>query len=256
MATRESYAEGIPCWVDLVASDVDRATSFYGPLLGWEFETGEAGLGYVMALRNGLPAAGIGTLPDPEESPVWSTYFAVDNADETCRAIVRSAGKLVLEPADVADLGRMAFATDSTGADFGIWQAGEHFGAAIVNEHGGLNWNELVTDEPQRALDFYTSVFGHGIETASTPSGRQYSMLKVGPREVAGVIAPPKPGHKSEWTVYFAVADAGSAAATAGDGGGKILYGPIDQPDVGTFVGLEDPLGARFTVIQLANEVD
>lgn len=256
MPTREGYAQGIPCWVDLAVSDVDIATGFYGPLLGWEFEAGEAGLGYVMAFRNGLPAAGIGALPDEETSPVWSTYFAVDDAYETSKEIVRAGGSLVSEPDDVADLGRMAFATDPTGARFGIWQAGRHFGAAIVNEHGGLNWNELVTDEPGRAIEFYTSVFGHGTQTASTPSGRDYTMLEVASREVAGIIAPTKPGHESEWTVYFAVSDASAASDTASEGGGKVLYGPIEQPDVGTFVGLRDPLGTRFTVIQLANEID
>ncbi len=256
MPTRDGYAEGIPCWVDLATPDVNRASAFYGPLLGWDFQSGEAGLGYVMALRNGLPAAGIGVLPDSGTSPVWSTYFAVDDADATSEKIDDAGGELTMRPVDVAQMGRMAFASDPTGAEFGIWQAGEHFGAAIVNEHGGLNWNELVTNEPELALDFYTSVFGHGTETASTPGGRDYSMLKVGSREVAGVIAPRKPGHKSEWTVYFAVADASAAASTATEGGGQVLYGPIDQPEVGTFVGLEDPMGTRFTIIQLASEID
>ena len=256
MPTRDGYAEGIPCWVDLATSDVKRASGFYGSLLGWEFSPGEAGEGYLMAMRNGLPAAGIGALPEGDPSPTWSTYFAADNADETSEKIVAAGGEITLTPVAVGSLGRMAFAVDPTGAEFGIWQAGELFGAAIVNEHGGLNWNELVTDEPERALAFYTSVFGHGTETASTPGGREYSMLKVGPREVAGVIAPRKPGRRSEWTVYFAVANASSAATAAIEAGGEVLYGPIDQPDVGTFVGLKDPLGASLTVIQLANEID
>ena len=81
-------------------------------------------------------------------------------------------------------------------------------------------------------------------------------MLKVGTREVAGVIAPRKPGKKSIWTVYFAVSDADTAANTATESGGEVLFGPIDQPEVGTFVGLEDPLGASLTVIQLANDID
>lgn len=256
MPTRQGYAEGIPCWVDLATSDVDRASAFYGSLLDWEFVPGAAGEGYLMAMRKDLPAAGIGVLPDGETSSIWSTYFAVDDADETAEKILAAGGKLSMRPADVGALGRTAFAVDPTGGEFGIWQAGEHFGAAIVNEHGGLNWNELVTDEPEQALAFYSSVFGHGTETASTPGGREYSMLKVGSREVAGVIAPRKPGKKSEWTVYFAVADAATAATTATEAGGEVLFGPIDQPDVGTFVGLKDPLGASLTVIQLANEID
>ena len=256
MPTRDSYSEGIPCWVDLATSDIDRASTFYGALLDWDFVSGPTAEGYVMAMRNDLVAAGLGVLPDRETSPVWSTYFAVDDADLTAEKIAMAGGELSSSTADVGTLGRMAFAIDPTGAQFGIWQAGEHFGAAIVNEHGGLNWNELVTDEPQLALAFYTAVFGHGTETASTPGGREYSMLKVGPREIAGVIAPRKPRKKSEWTVYFAVDDAAKAGTTATEAGGEILFGPIDQPEVGTFVGLRDPLGASFTVIQLANEID
>ncbi len=256
MPTREAYPEGVPCWVDLAVPDVDRATSFYGQLLGWDFQPGTTAPDYLMALRKGLPAAGIGPLTEPVTSPVWSTYFAVMDADATAEKIERSGGRVTAAPFEVGDSGRMALATDPTGGDFGIWQAGTHFGAAIVNEHGGLNWNELVTDDPERALDFYRAVFDHGSETAVTPGGREYSMLKVGPREVAGIIAPRKTGLKSEWTVYFAVADAEAASSTATDAGGEVRYGPIDQPDVGTFLGLADPLGTRFTVIQLANEID
>lgn len=256
MPTRDGYLEGIPCWVDLATADLNRASAFYGPLLGWEFEPSGGGSGYCMAMRNGLPAAGMAALPDPEMEPVWSTYFAVDEADETAGRIESAGGQLTMGPEDVDGLGRMAFARDSAGAEFGIWQAGTHFGAAIVNEHGGLNWNELVTDEPEVALDFYSRVFGHSRKTASTPGGREYSMLEVGDREVAGVISPRRSGGKSHWTVYFAVDDADQAAEVARSSGGEVHFGPISQPDVGTFVGLSDPDGAGFTVIQLAVEID
>lgn len=256
MPTREGYAEGIPCWVDLATLDLDRASAFYGPLLGWEFEPSGHRPGYYMAMRKGLPAAGIAMLPEPEMAPVWSTYFAVNDADGAAERIQGAGGQLTMGPDDVEGLGRLAFAQDSTGADFGVWQAGTHFGAAIVNEHGGLNWNELVTDEPDTALDFYTRVFGHGTKTAKTPGGREYSMLEVGGREVAGVISPRKPGGGSHWTVYFAVDDADEAADLARSAGGEVHFGPINQPEVGTFVGLSDPDGADFTVIQLETEID
>lgn len=256
MPTRDGYAEGIPCWVDLVTVDSERALAFYGPLLGWEFEPSGHRPGYYMAMRNGMPAAGIGQLPEPGMKPVWSTYFAADDADDAASRIQDAGGQLIMGPDDVDDLGRLLFAKDSIGADFGVWEAGSHFGAAIVNEHGGLNWNELVTDEPDIALDFYTRVFGHGTKTAKTPGGREYSMLEVGEREVAGVISPRKPGGKSHWTVYIAVEYADEAAEVARSAGGEVHFGPINQPDVGTFVGLSDPDGADFTLIQLEVEID
>ena len=256
MPPREGYLQGIPCWVDLATVDLDRASAFYGPLLGWEFEPSGQRSDYYMAMRKGIPAAGIARLPDPEMAPVWSTYFAADDADEAADKIQRAGGQLVMGPEVVDGLGRLVFAKDSTGADFGVWQAGTHFGAGIVNEHGGLNWNELVTDQPEQALHFYASVFGHGTKTAKTPGGREYWMLEVGDREVAGVISPRKPGVESHWTVYFAVDDADEAAEVARSAGAEVHFGPISQPDVGTFVGLSDPDGAEFTVIELAVEID
>jgi len=41
---------------------------------------------------------------------------------------------------NVGPLGRMFIAADATGATFGVWQAGAHIGAGLVNEQGGLTW--------------------------------------------------------------------------------------------------------------------
>ncbi len=60
----------------------------------------------------------------------------------------------MVECFDVMEAGRVAFAADPNGAVFGIWQAKNHFGAAIVNEHGALNWNELLSDNLEAGLDF------------------------------------------------------------------------------------------------------
>ena len=43
------------------------------------------------------------------------------------------------------DLGRMAVFTDPGGAVFGVWQPGSFVGAELVNEPGGIAWNELNT---------------------------------------------------------------------------------------------------------------
>ena len=50
--------------------------------------------------------------------------------------------------------------TDPEGAAFCVWQANEHKGATIVNEHGSLNFNGLHTRDPEGAKAFYGSVFG------------------------------------------------------------------------------------------------
>lgn len=39
---RATFQAGAPCWIDLMTSNVQTAQEFYGPLLGWEFQTGDA----------------------------------------------------------------------------------------------------------------------------------------------------------------------------------------------------------------------
>ena len=257
MPTRDGYPQGVPSWADLVTPDVEGAKAFYGELFGWEYsQEASDSMPYTMAYRKGMAAAGIGDLPDGSQMPtVWSTYFAVDNVDTSIAAISKAGGSIMMGPMDVTDAGRMAFALDPTGAVFGIWQAGTHFGAAIVNEHGAMNWNELISSDLDKALPFYEAVFGHTFETAQTPTG-PYTAISAGDRAVAGAMPKPKPEIPDGWGVYFAVDDAKRAVETVTNNGGKLDYYPMEIPDIGVITGVADPYGAHFTVIQLAQPVD
>jgi len=257
MPTRDGYPEGVPSWTDLVTPDVEGAKSFYADLFGWEYTEGDSdSMPYTMAQRNGLPAAGIGEVPDGSAMPtVWSTYFAVDDVDATVAKITDAGGSIMMGPMEVEEAGRMAFATDPTGAIFGIWQAGNHFGAAIVNEHGALNWNELLSGDLDTALPFYAAVFGHTFETSPGLIG-PYTAVSAGDRVVAGAMHKGIVEIPDSWSVYFAVDDATKAQETTTSRGGSIVYGPMDIPNVGIITGLVDPFGAHFTVIQLAQPVD
>ena len=64
------------------------------------------------------------------------------------------------EPSEVMDACGMAVFTDPEGAAFCVWEAKEHKGARVVNEHGALNFNGLNTREVDGAKAFYGSVFG------------------------------------------------------------------------------------------------
>ena len=256
MPTRDGYSEGTPSWVDLATPDVDGAKKFYGEVFGWEFSQEETdSTPYIMASRKGHSAAGIGELPEGAESPsVWSTYFAVDDVDATVEKIGEAGGAVAMGPMDVMEAGRMAFVTDPTGAMFGIWQAGNHFGAEIVNEHGSLNWNELVSNDLDTALGFYSEVLGHTYETTEGANG-PYTAIKSNDKWVAGAMAPPMPEIPNHWGVYFAIDDAVKTQQAVAENGGTQTFGPVDIPDVGVITGFADPWGAQFTTIQLAQPV-
>jgi uncharacterized protein len=142
---RDGYPAGTPCWVDVSTRDLDATKAFYTGLFGWEPSTDprpEAG-GYTMFRLRGKEVAAASPVRQGEAPPVWSTYIATDEVDATAAKIREAGGSIVVEPFDVLDAGRMAFASDPTGGVFGVWQAGRHKGAQLVNDPGrgtGASW--------------------------------------------------------------------------------------------------------------------
>ena len=120
----------------------------------------------------------------------------VEDADETAAKVRAAGGTVLTEPFDVGDSGRMAIFADPDGAAFCVWQAKEHRGAAVVNEHGSLNFNDLNTRDLEGAQAFYGAVFGWEHHPTA-PSGRcpatatSSSSATPGMREgMAGMGAP------------------------------------------------------------------
>ena len=175
--------------------------------------------------------------------PMWNTYIATDDADATAAKVVAAGGTMLMEPFDVMDAGRMAVAFDPTGGGFGLWQAGQHTGAQLVNEPNTLVWNDLQTGDRAAANAFYSAVFGWTQE----PFGDVYDVQKVGGEPVGGIgQADGAPG----WQVYFAVADADATAAKAVELGGEIVSEPADLP-YGRDTLLRDPHGVAFHALRM-----
>jgi hypothetical protein len=150
----------------------------------------------------------------------------------------------------------MAFATDPTGGAFGVWQAGTHRGAQVVNEPGTWNWNELATHDVPAARDFYSTVFGwKSEELMDVPGG--YHVQTIDGHRVAGIlpISPEMGDMPTGWGVYFSVEDADTSAAKARDLGGAVVVEPFDV-SVGRTAWLVDPAGTPFQVIKLVEVPD
>jgi predicted enzyme related to lactoylglutathione lyase len=252
MSTRTSrWPAGVPCWADLTVPDLDAARRFYNGVLGWSFaDSGQEYGGYVIAQVGDRAAAGIGPA-QPGVSPAWTLYLASDEVDATAAAIGEHGGTVVLEPGDVGPLGRMLIALDPTGAVFGVWQAGDHIGAGVVNEPGGLTWEDLRSPDPATATAFYTAVFGYHVEPLAE-AGPDYGLFHLPGDEaplggMGGMMGAPD-GTPPHWAVYFGVADADAAVAAAADTG-TVMAPPFDTP-YGRMAGVSDPFGAVFWVAQ------
>ncbi len=276
MSDQDRYIPGVPCWIDTTQPDPEAAVAFYGDLFGWEFEDvmppGSPERYFVARIRGGDVAA-VGSQPPDAPSPAaWNTYVWVADADDTAAKVRAAGGTVLVEPDDVGELGRMAVFADPAGATFTAWQAGQHRGAAVVNEHGALNFNDLYTHDLDGARSFYGSVFGwealdaggglmwalagYGDFLEQRNPGMREGMAQMGAPErfedvVASLnpISDDEPGTPAHWGVTFGVDDADAIAARAAELGGRVLVEPFDAPWVRTTI-ITDPQGATFTAAQ------
>lgn len=258
MPVRESYAHGTPSWIDLSTTDPEGAQEFYGPLLGWSFETSPTPEGgkYTMASLKSKSAAGM--MQQAEEQakmgipPMWNTYISVDDINAAVAKTGEAGGSVMMPPMDVMDAGQMAVVSDPTGAVFCMWQANQHIGSEIVNEPGALTWNELITDDVEAAKAFYNAVFGLNTMDQDMGDGNIYTVLMRGEDMVGGMMAPPMEGIPNHWSVYFAVDNIEDTIAKAAELGGTVLSPVMDIPDVGRMAVVQDPQGATFTAMESA----
>lgn len=249
MPERSSYVAGTPCWVDVSSVDLDATIAFYTALFGWEAlrPTDPAAGGYTLFAQNGRNVAAAG--PNMGDAPpMWNTYIASDGVDATAAKISAAGGTLLTEPFDVMGAGRMAFAIDPTGGSFGVWQAGQHIGAQLVNEPVALVWNELHTPDRAAANAFYSAVFGWTQEPFGEPA-MSYDVQKVGDQMVGGIF---QSDGEFGWQVYFAVPDADATAAKTVELGGEVVSEPAEMP-YGRDTVLRDPDGVLFHALRMTS---
>ena len=107
-------------WNELATSDVEGAKSFFGELLGWSFRDVDMGQGtYTIVQNAGSDAAGMMSLDNieaPGVLPHWMSYIAVDDVDARTGKVAALGGKVMREPFDIPNVGRMSVIADPSGA--------------------------------------------------------------------------------------------------------------------------------------------
>jgi predicted enzyme related to lactoylglutathione lyase len=250
-----SHVPGTFCWPELATTDQKGGVAFYRGLFGWDVVESPIGPGLTYSMFDvkgkGVGAAAMMQLAEREHGvpPHWNNYVSVANADDTVKRAQALGGKVLAPAFDVMDSGRMAVLQDPTGGTFCVWQAGKHFGAAILGEPGALCWTELVTRDTKAAEKFYTSLFGWTAKTSSG-DGMEYTELSNQGKSQAGMLKlTPEMGDMPPfWMPYFMVTDCDASTARAKQLGGRIHKPPADIPKTGRFAVVGDPQNAGFAL--------
>ncbi|MFE7184040.1 VOC family protein [Streptomyces erythrochromogenes] len=263
VSTSSHETFGAPCWVSLMARDVGATQAFYRAVLGWRFGSDRLGEGFAVGFSDGIPVAGLGSMPAGVTVPVaWTPYFAVDDADVTAARIRERSGTVAVGPLAFGT-GRAALASDLDGAVFGIWQ-GDAIPDWGMGGEAAPAWLELRTRNAFDAAIFY----GEVLEWACAHSGccevaymeeDNRILLRHAGRTVArlhgGTLAQaPDPHLRPRWQVHFRVPDLETAVKAATSLGGATVSVADSGPGPHE-VTLRDPEGALFGIVGPADSV-
>lgn len=237
------------CWSELATHDIDGVKSFYGAVLGWEFERLEGGpAGYELAKVGARPVAGISLRGEETFVPQWVNHLSTLDVEASLARAEGAGGSAVGDVEDVAKLGRKVLVQDPSLAIVGFWQAST-VAPPLPGERGTAAWMELRTRDTGVATEFYSELLGW---TTRSEEGADYTMFFAGERPVGGMTAMPAevplfiPAH---WLPYFEVDSCDDALRAALAAGGKPMSPTLDVP-LGRIVVIGDVAGTVFSIVQ------
>jgi predicted enzyme related to lactoylglutathione lyase len=239
---------GAPCWIDLYSSDTQKASTFYGELLGWTAQAPEEGFGgYFIYTKDGKAVAGCmyndGSMGYPDG---WGLHLMTDDVERTAKAAVEHGGSVAMGPMEVAENGSSAMIVDPGGSAVGAWQPNRVKGFEVTGEPGAPAWFELHTGAYDKEVAFYREVFGWDAHVMSDTEEFRYTTLGEGEQALAGIMD--DAGEPSGWNVYFSVEDVDAALEQVEKLGGKVVEPAQDTP-YGRLARATDPTGSAFRLV-------
>lgn len=115
-------------WSSLITSDVDAGAAFYQTLFNYEIypvdDDGDGNSDHAVFASDNYARASANSLPEkrPDAHPHWINFVRVDSVEQTAAKVTQFGGRIVVDPRDDRQGGRVAVATDPQGAYFGLME--------------------------------------------------------------------------------------------------------------------------------------
>lgn len=245
-------------WYELMTTDMDAAEAFYTKVVGWGAEPFNGGSGmprYTVVKVGDRGVGGVMTLPEEAAKmgmpPAWVGYVHADDTDVATASVKKAGGKVHREPSDIPGVGRFSVVADPQGAVFMLLQPnGPDQPPVAMGTPGHIGWRELMATDWQSALDFYSGQFGWKKDN-SIDMGEMgiYQLFAVNGEQNGGMMNRPPNMPSPAWQFYFNVPAIDAAAKRVTDGGGTIIFGPMEVPGGQWAMNCVDPQGAHFGLV-------
>ncbi len=115
-------------WSSLITSDVDAGAAFYQALFNYDVypvdDDGDGDSDHAVLASDNYARASANSLPEkrPDAHAHWINFVRVDNVEQAAAKVGQLGGRIVVEPRDDRQGGRVAVAVDPQGAHFGLME--------------------------------------------------------------------------------------------------------------------------------------
>jgi predicted enzyme related to lactoylglutathione lyase len=249
-------------WYELMTNDMDKAVDFYKKVVGWDVrDSGMPGIRYMLFGKDGKDVGGIMTWAGagaPEMPPEWMGHIYAAKLDEELDAVVADGGTIVKPATDIPGVGRFAVVADPQTVKHLLFEPnkGEVPPRLGQREAGNVGWHELLTDDSEKALAYYSKHYGWEPDYAHDmgPMG-VYRTFRMGtPIFWGGMMNRKGPGMPdnipAHWQFYFTVDDVDAAVTRVTEAGGTVTMPPMDVPGGSRIMQGIDDQGGHFALTQ------
>ena len=218
-------------WYELATTERAAAKAFYTGVMGWDARDISTPVPYTIFTNGETPVCGLMDLPETARKkgakPRWLGYVGVEDVDATVDRIKDLGGAVLVPPTDMLSLSRFAVVADPQMANFALvtWPKASEKPQTELEARGRVGWHELLAGDREKALAFYSELFGWQRAEAKGGAMGRYQLISIGEQTIGGVVTKPRTVSVPSWVYYFNVGDIDSAAKSVNDRGGKISRG-------------------------------
>jgi len=223
-------------------------------LFGWEFERPAITLGvgdgdsYMLIRHEGKLIGGMldtKILQRDKDISQWVTVMSVADIAAATERVLDGGGEVLTPPTDVGSRGTLAVAAGPDRAIIALLQTRDGDPEEQEPVVNGWLWNELWTDDVERATAFYQGVAAFEVEDHDVADyDYVFRVLKSGGAPLAAVLPNPFDDVLPVWINYIRVEDPAAVTARVEELGGTIIIDARARAIGGEVAFIAGPSGA------------